>query len=478
VTVDAIANWIWQGSVVALAATVILRTRRISAATRYRAWWIALTLVLALPFVGVAPGMPAALPQSDAPLATPQAGSFNIALPDIAGWAVPFAIAFLAVWCGVHIVRIARSIAGLHRVKRACRAFPDERSARLREWSSVRGSGRSATLVLSSDVRTAAVLGLTSPAIAVSPSVLLALTDDELDGIVMHEWAHVQRHDDWGRLVQVAVRAVVGFHPAMWWIDRQIHLERETTCDDWAVSHTRSPRTYATGLTKLAELGTWPPEPVLLPSALVSSDLARRVVRLLDAGRDRSTRPRFGAIAIVSSILALTTIAVGSVELVVGATPQVVLPAPIEAVRDAVAGDRLPDSVPTVAEPRPMRRPSHVPERAPRQTAVTAPASEPASRTVRTDPSSASARPASSPQTPDGPSVVGATDLPGTPISLPSPPNHGAVVTNTQSESTKEPTPWGAAATAGVGIGRGSQKAATATAGFFSRLGKSIAGSF
>jgi len=39
-------------------------------------------------------------------------------------------------------------------------------------------------------------------------------------------------------------------------------------------------------------------------------------------------------------------------------------------------------------------------------------------------------------------------------------------------------TPWGAAADTGVAVGRASQKAAVATAGFFSRLGKKIAGSF
>ena len=43
---------------------------------------------------------------------------------------------------------------------------------------------------------------------------------------------------------------------------------------------------------------------------------------------------------------------------------------------------------------------------------------------------------------------------------------------------TQNPTPWRAAADAGVGVGRGSQKAAVATAGFFSRMGKSIAGAF
>jgi hypothetical protein len=39
-------------------------------------------------------------------------------------------------------------------------------------------------------------------------------------------------------------------------------------------------------------------------------------------------------------------------------------------------------------------------------------------------------------------------------------------------------TLWSAAATGGAAIGRGSQRAAASTAGFFARVGKTIAGSF
>ena len=48
--VDVLANWLWQGSAVALAATVILRaSRRLSATSRYHLWWVALAVVLVLP---------------------------------------------------------------------------------------------------------------------------------------------------------------------------------------------------------------------------------------------------------------------------------------------------------------------------------------------------------------------------------------------------------------------------------------------
>jgi hypothetical protein len=44
--------------------------------------------------------------------------------------------------------------------------------------------------------------------------------------------------------------------------------------------------------------------------------------------------------------------------------------------------------------------------------------------------------------------------------------------------SSKNATPWGVAAQAGVTVGSRSQQAAVATAGFFTRVSKSISGVF
>ncbi len=124
----------------------------------------------------------------------------------------------------------------------------------MKAWLAVRARGRAARLVISDDVRAAAVLGLGSPMIAVAPSALAALSADELDHIVVHEWAHVQRRDDIAQLAQRIVVALTGLHPAVWWIDRQLRLERETACDDWAVNAKGSPKGLALCLTKLASL--------------------------------------------------------------------------------------------------------------------------------------------------------------------------------------------------------------------------------
>ena len=131
------------------------------------------------------------------------------------------------------------------------------------------------------------MLGLTSPSIAVAPVALGALSDEELDQIVVHEWAHVHRRDDIARLVQRMIVAFAGLHPAVWWIDRQLHLERETACDDWAVNATGSARALAVCLTKLASLPGRPSDTVLVPAALASSELTTRVVRLLEGAATR-----------------------------------------------------------------------------------------------------------------------------------------------------------------------------------------------
>ena len=88
--VDVLANWLWQGSTVALAATVILRlSRRLSATARYHLWWVALSVVLVLPILpwllngrGVEAGFAgAANVAGEAATSSPQATSLGVVLP-------------------------------------------------------------------------------------------------------------------------------------------------------------------------------------------------------------------------------------------------------------------------------------------------------------------------------------------------------------------------------------------------------------
>ncbi len=355
--VDVLANWGWQGCAVALASTAILRaSRHMSATTRYHLWWVTLAAVLVLPVVSFQlPAASSQLPASSFPLPAPsfglpasssqvpapslkqdaltaqsgdsglkvlagswkpEAGSLFV-LPTPPVWASSLLVLIWFTWAAVSVARTLAALLTLRRAKRAARPFPVAREIRLETWQSLRAGGRRAVLGVSDSVRAAAVLGLTSPSIVVAPSALGALNDAELDQIVVHEWAHVQRRDDLARLVQRIIVALAGLHPAVWWIDRQLNLERETACDDWAVNATGSAKGLAVCLTKLAALPGRPADAVLLPAALLSSELTTRVVRLLDRNRNRSTTRTIGASMLVAPVLGALALVVASVELVV-----------------------------------------------------------------------------------------------------------------------------------------------------------------
>ena len=242
--------------------------------------------------IGVENAVEATGPATDGARRTTTLG---IELPTIPQWSLSLLALVWFAWAAVSLSRTLGALVSLRRAKRTARPFPAAREVRLQTWLSLRAQGRRAALGVSDSVRAAAVLGLTSPSIVVAPSVLRALDDPELDQIVVHEWAHVQRRDDLARLVQRIIVALAGLHPAIWWIDRQLNLERETACDDWAVNATGSAKSFAVCLTKLAALPGRPADAVLLPAALLSSELTTRVVRLLDGRRNTSTTRIIGA---------------------------------------------------------------------------------------------------------------------------------------------------------------------------------------
>ena len=256
--------------------------------------------------------------------ATPAAGP-PIALP-IAWWtSIELAIAFWIVWATVYAARLAAAATAIRRARRQCQECPAEVEERLPHWISVRASGRRTRLVLSTDIRTAAVLGCGSPVIAIAPALLTNLSDADLDRVVIHEWAHVQRRDDVMQLVQRLVRVVAGWHPAVWWLGRQLDLEREVACDEMAVAATGSARAYAACLTTLAALRLPPLRSLPAPAVVSSRGLRQRIVRILAAHPVATTST--GCVLGVGAGVAISALAlvVGNVRVVQPATRSIVV---------------------------------------------------------------------------------------------------------------------------------------------------------
>jgi hypothetical protein len=121
------------------------------------------------------------------------------------------------------------------------------------------------------------------------------LSAPELNTILLHELAHLRRWDDWTNLIQKVVGALFFFHPAVWWIEKKLTLEREMACDDLVLAKTVSPRVYAECLVSLAEVlakKSLLRRGVALAQAAVGRvrHISLRVAQILDEKRPGATR--------------------------------------------------------------------------------------------------------------------------------------------------------------------------------------------
>jgi hypothetical protein len=125
--------------------------------------------------------------------------------------------------------------------------------------------------------------------------------------VLLHEIAHLRRWDDWTNLVQQIIKAVFFFHPAVWWVDGRLALEREMACDDAVLAETSNPNAYARSLLHLAErvhLGRG----LALAQAVIGRmrQTSLRIAQILDGNCRRgshSWKPIGGLTAVLSIVV-------------------------------------------------------------------------------------------------------------------------------------------------------------------------------
>jgi beta-lactamase regulating signal transducer with metallopeptidase domain len=481
-----VVAWLWQGLAIAALTTLALRRmRRLNAATRHAIWWLALCAVVLLPIVLIVTTRPPApvLSALDEPVA-----SAVVVLPALSGWVISCAV---AIWLATAIagaVRIVGSLRWLVRLKRHSRLFDAGREERLPMWTSVRHSGRRPELRVADMACGACALGLRRPTILVSPRLLNALDDEELDQLVMHEHAHLARYDDWSRLAQAIITVVAGLHPAVRVISRQIDLEREAACDDRVVSRTGAPSRYAACLADAAAISVGSFEAAVIPGAIESPSMLRaRVGRLLEPQRDRApglTRAvGFGGAALFAGIVVASK----------GVTPVVLF---LESRPASAVAAVAPPSAQRVQRPaagvRLEARPPGTDNQGRGTSSQTASVSKRSLQPVtdRKPPSVAREKTSIVPGAPSpdlegrtGESAEAAPLLEGHPFehahtALAPPAVSGLPNTPVTPVVTNDDAPWKRVADAGMAIGGGAKRSGVAIGDFFTRAGKAIAKTF
>src|SRR2546425_5013161 len=113
---------------------------------------------------------------------------------------------------------------------------------------------RPVTLLISSDFSEPGVSGIWKPTLVLPRGMVEALTDQELEAVMLHELVHVQRRDNLVSAFQSWLCGVFWFYPLVWLIDRQLLVERELACDDEVLASTLNSQNYLSSLMKVFQL--------------------------------------------------------------------------------------------------------------------------------------------------------------------------------------------------------------------------------
>ena len=176
-----------------------------------------------------------------------------------------------------------------------------------------RGIRRLVQFAQSTLVEVPTVVGYLQPVILLPASASTGLSMQQLELILIHELAHIRRHDYVVNLIQVVIEAILFYHPGVWWVSGKIRSERENCCDDAAIALSGDRSNYIQALVLLEEQRS--PAVVL---AANGGSLLLRVKRLLGQPQAESSCRTASAwlaglltIAIVAAALAVNDVTEG-----------------------------------------------------------------------------------------------------------------------------------------------------------------------
>ena len=290
------------------AAALLVRIRALSSATRHLHWKMALfgpllSALLAVAISGTLERSPTAsgyvhelklaAPLAAAPVDALAAASVRAAAsapgstPRVRGRGVlTFVLAAAAFGC----LRFLGSAFLIRRRLRGRTKVTDVRLLgrldQMRERMGVQGISLSESCQVDSPL----VLGATE--ICIPRTLHQALTNAELDAVLAHELAHVERRDGVWFPLAGAVQCIFWFYPLNAWVTARFRESAELSCDDRAVELTCNPLALARALVQVAASASLGRRLSMVPAMSRSkSGLLPRLRRLTVARASRDEEP-------------------------------------------------------------------------------------------------------------------------------------------------------------------------------------------
>jgi len=275
---------LWQGAVAAVVLTMLMLVSK-SSRVRYTAGCLAMLGLLCafgITLLRLAPHGsqqrmkldPILAPAWKEAVAT-KTEMWTPSLAALAPWLPPF-------WIGgmmIFYLRFAAGIFSLSRLrKRGVCSAPAIWQRKLAALQTQLRLAPPVVLLESSLADVPMLIGHFKPLILMPVGLLAGLPAAQIEAILLHELAHIRRHDYLLNAVQNMLDGFLFYNPAVWWISHVIRSEREKCCDDFVVAISGNAQEYARALTALEEIRWSGREPAV---AAKGGSLMKRVRRLL-----------------------------------------------------------------------------------------------------------------------------------------------------------------------------------------------------
>lgn len=174
-------------------------------------------------------------------------------LPGLEMW-FPVLVAIYVAGVSVMTIKITVDLLQLQQIKKRQVIPIDEVwEQHLQKLSAHLRIPRKVKLLVSHYIQVPVMIGFLKPVILLPVAMFNNLTAEQLEAILLHELAHIKRNDYLLNIFQSIVETILFFNPFVWWISKNIRLEREHCCDDIVLASKVQPLHYAKALVALEE---------------------------------------------------------------------------------------------------------------------------------------------------------------------------------------------------------------------------------
>ena len=169
------------------------------------------------------------------------------------------------------------------------------------QWVAKMGIRRPVRVYYSQKVFEPITLGHLKPLVLIPLGLLSQQDPQQIEALILHELAHIRRHDFAFNILQSWVEILFFYHPAIWWISRDVRESREHCCDDTAIAVSQNPLAYAQALTQLQLTHIRHPQKQLTMSASGNtSKFTQRIYRIMGQPTRRLEYSKGNVVAILA----------------------------------------------------------------------------------------------------------------------------------------------------------------------------------